>query len=131
MAAQLSADHAALFNGRNFIALGTIRADGTSHVSPVWGEYDGTHVVFNTAEGRAKHLHIERDPRVTLTVWNAENPYSYVEVVGTATVTTEGADDHINKMAKKYIDEDVYPWKKPGEVRLIVKVALSKVAGMQ
>lgn len=131
MAVQLSADHAALFNGKNFIALGTTRADGTAHVSPVWGEYDGTHVILNTALGRAKHRHMQRDPRVTLCVWNAENPYNYVEVTGTAELVDEGADAHINKMAKKYIDQDPYPWRKPGEVRVIARVTPEKVVGMQ
>jgi PPOX class probable F420-dependent enzyme len=119
---RLTAEQAALFNGPNFIALATVRDDGSPHVSPVWGEYDGEHVVFNTAERRAKWHHIRRDPRVTLTVWSGDNPYSYVEVTGTAELVSEGADAHIDKMAKKYLGEDVYPFRAPGEVRVIVKV---------
>ena len=120
-----------LFKGKNFAALGTIRPDGTAHVSPVWVDYDGENVVFNTSRGRAKEQHLVRDPRVTLTVWSAENPYEYVEVAGMAELVDEGAIDSINAMAKKYIDQDVYPWLKPGEQRVIVKVAALKVRGMQ
>jgi PPOX class probable F420-dependent enzyme len=128
--AQLTDAQTKLFTDRNFASLATIRKDGTAHVSPVWVDWDGTHAVFNTAKGRAKHRHIERDARVTLTVWSADDPYRYVEVTGTARLVDEGADEHINKMAKKYIDQDVYPWKGPDEVRVIVEVTPERVTGM-
>lgn len=130
MAVQLTEEQAAFFRKPNFAALATIRPDGTPHVSPVWVDYDGAHVLFNTAEGRAKWKHIERDPRVTLSAWNGDDPYGYVEVTGTAELVSEGADEHINKMAKKYIDQDVYPWKGPGEVRVIVRVTPERVGGL-
>lgn len=129
--AQLSETQAALFEGKNVAALGTIRPDGTPHVSPVWVDYDGEHVVFNTARGRAKEQHMAREPKVTLTVWNAENPYEYVEVVGTAELVDEGAVDHVNSMAKKYLGQDTYPWLQPGEQRVIVKVTPTKALGMK
>lgn len=129
MAVKLNAEQAKFFTDRNFFALATIRSDGTPHVSPVWGDYDGTHIVINTAEGRAKWKHIARDPRVTITAWDGSDPYGYVEVTGTAELVREGADDHINRMAKKYIDQDVYPWKGPDEVRVMVKVTPERVTG--
>ena len=119
---RLTDEQAAIFASKTFIAVGTTRPDGTAHVTPVWGEYDGTHVVFNTAEGRAKWHHIRRDPRVTLTAWDPEAPYRYVEVTGTAELISEGADAHIDKMAKKYLGQDRYGSRRPGEVRVIVRV---------
>jgi PPOX class probable F420-dependent enzyme len=127
----LSEAQASLFKGKNFAALGTIRADGTPHVSPVWVDYDGEHVIFNTSRGRAKEQQVGRDPRVTLTVWSAESPYEYVEVSGTAEFVDEGATDHIDAMAKKYLGQDTYPWLQPGERRVIVKVTPVKVTGMK
>lgn len=129
--ASLTEAQIALFKAKNFAALGTMRADGTPHVSPVWVDYDGENIIFNTAVGRAKALHIERDPRVTLAIWSAENAYEYVEVSGVAELTDEGGQEGINFMAKKYLGEDVYPWSKPGEKRLAGKVTAVTVRGMQ
>lgn len=129
--ATLSETQAALFAGKNFAAVATIRADGTPHVSPAWVDYDGERVLFNTTRGNAKHQHLVREPKVTLTVWSAENPYEYVEVVGTAELVYESAIDSINALAKKYIGEDTYPWLRPGEQRVIVKVTPTKTLGMK
>src|SRR5204862_6147772 len=82
--AKLTDEQAQLFLDKNFGALATIREDGTPHVTPVWVDYDGEHVVFNTATGRAKWKHMLRDPRVTIEVTSMENPYEYVTVIGTA-----------------------------------------------
>jgi PPOX class probable F420-dependent enzyme len=120
-----------LFKAKNFAALGTIRRDGTPHVSPVWVDYDGEHIIFNTSRGRAKALQIERDPRVTLAIWSAENAYKYVEVSGIAELTDEGGLEGINHMAKKYLGQDEYPWLKPGEQRLAGKISAVTVRGMQ
>lgn len=118
----LAPEQIALFDGPNFIALATTRPDGTPHVSPVWGEYDDGLIVVNTAEGRAKWRHMLRDPRVTVTVWAAAQPYEYVEVTGVAELDREGADAHIDKMAKKYLGVDDYPYRREGEVRVIVRI---------
>lgn len=125
--AQLSPEEAAYFENANFAAFATIRKDGSPHVSPVWVDYDGTNIVCNTQEGRAKWKHLVRDPRVTLQVQNPENPYNYIEVSGTATLTTEGGDAHIDKLAKKYMGVDSYPLRQPGDVRVIVTIAPEKV----
>jgi PPOX class probable F420-dependent enzyme len=112
----------ALFDGPNVISLATTRSDGTPHVTPVWGEYEDGLIVVNTAEGRAKWRHILRDPRVTVTVWDAAQPYEYVEVTGDAELVREGADAHIDKLAKKYLGLDEYPYRREGEVRVIVRI---------
>jgi PPOX class probable F420-dependent enzyme len=124
----LTEQQAKFFRDTNFASVGTIRPDGSAHMTPVWIDYDGEHVLFNTAYGRAKVHHIQRDPRVTIEVTATENPYSYVEVTGTAELVDEGADEHIDKMAKKYIGEDLYPWRQPGERRVIVRVKPERVS---
>jgi PPOX class probable F420-dependent enzyme len=105
--------------------------DGTPQVTPVWFDWDGKNLIFNSARGRQKDLNVRRDPRVTLTISDPENPYRYVEVRGRVTdITQEGAGDHIDKMAKKYLDKDKYPFAQPGEVRVLYTVRPEKVQGM-
>ena len=127
---RLTADEAKLFLEPNFGSVATVRADGSPHVTPVWVDYDGEHVVFNTAEGRAKVRNLRRDPRVAIEVYGRENPYSYVAVTGTAEIVEEGADEHIDKLAKKYLGVDTYPYRRPGERRLIVRVRPERVDGL-
>ena len=120
-----------LLSKKAFAHLGTLRRDGSAHVSPVWVDFDGTHVRFNTARGRAKANHIARDPRVTLSIQDPDNAYRYVEIRGrVAEATEQGADAHIDALAKKYLGQDRYPWRRPGEVRLMVKVVPEHVHGM-
>jgi PPOX class probable F420-dependent enzyme len=112
-----------LLEAANFCHVATLRADGSVHGVPVWVDVDGGRAVLNTAEGRAWVRNLERDPRVTLTVQNAENPYEYVEVRGrVAERTHEGADAHIDALAKKYMGVDEYPLRQPGEQRVILRV---------
>ena len=125
--AAISERVARLFLDRNFACVATIREDGTPHVTPVWIDYDGENVVFNTAVGRAKERHLRRDPRVTVEVHEHDDPYSYVQVTGTAELTTEGADEHIDKMAKKYFGIDRYRSRAPGEQRILVIVRVEQV----
>ena len=129
--AKLTDKQAALFRGKNWGTVTTLRADGSPHSTPVWIDTDGENVVFNTAVGRAKERHLRRDPRVSVTVLPAEDQQSgYVSVTGTAELVEEGAVDHINKMAKKYIGQDEYPWLQPGEQRIIVRIKPDKVDSM-
>jgi PPOX class probable F420-dependent enzyme len=118
------AGHAAdLLKGKNFAQVATLRADGSVHVAPVWVDVQDGRPVLNTAEGRAWPRNLERDPRVTVTVQNLENPYEYVTIRGTvAERTHDGADAHIDAMAKKYLDQDSYPFRQPGEQRVIIRV---------
>jgi PPOX class probable F420-dependent enzyme len=112
-----------LLKAKNFANVSTLNADGSIHSAPVWVDVDDGKVVVNTAEGRVWPRNLERDPRVTVTVQNMENPYEYLEVRGqVAERTTEGADEHINRLAKKYLGVDEYPYRQPGEQRVIIRI---------
>ena len=129
--AKLTDKQAELFRGKNWGTVVTLRKDGSPHATPVWIDTDGENVLFNTAVGRAKERHIRRDPRVAITVLPAENQQAgYVAVTGTAEIIEEGAVDHIDKLAKKYLGEDKYPYLQDGEQRVIVKVTPDKVDSM-
>ena len=120
-----------IFDKKAFAYIGTVGSDGTAQVTPVWCEFDGTHVVFNTARGRIKDKNLSRNPRITIAAADPDNPYRYVQVRGRVVDTTEqGADAHIDKLAKKYLGQDRYPGRRPGEVRVIVKVVPERVQGM-
>ncbi|MCC6554222.1 MAG: PPOX class F420-dependent oxidoreductase [Polyangiaceae bacterium] len=130
MAVTLTDAQRALLDGKNFAYLATIDANGAPQVTPVWIEYDGTHVRFNTEEKRAKTRHLRNNPRVAICVSNAENPYHYIEIRGTvAEITREGADEMINRLSRRYFGKD-YPYNQPGDVRLLVKVTPERVFGM-
>jgi PPOX class probable F420-dependent enzyme len=112
-----------LFQKRAFASLGTIMPDGRPQVTPVWCDFDGEHVIFNSAKGRQKDKNVRRDPRVALAIIDPENPYRYLEIRGRVVeITEDGASAHIDKMAKKYLGVDKYPYGQPGEVRVIYKV---------
>jgi PPOX class probable F420-dependent enzyme len=112
-----------LLKAKNFVVVSTLRPDGSVHAAPTWVDVQDGKPVLNTAEGRAWLANLQRDPRVTLTVQNAENPYEYVTVRGRVTErTTEGADEHIDALAKKYMGVDSYPLRKPGEQRVILRI---------
>lgn len=112
-----------LLRDKNFCHVSTLRRDGSVHTAPVWIDVQDGRPVLNTAEGRAWPRNLERDPRVTLTVQNMANPYEYLEVRGrVAERTHEGADAHIDALAKKYMGVDEYPLRQPGEQRVILRV---------
>jgi len=112
-----------LLNGKNFATVATLRGDGSVHAAPVWVDVQDGRPALNTAEGRAWPRNLERDPRVTLTVQNMENPYEYVEVRGRVVERTrDGADEHIDALAKKYMGVEEYPLRQPGEQRVIIRV---------
>src|SRR5205814_1200588 len=101
-----------LFEKRVFAGLATLMPDGSPQVTPVWIDYDGENVVFNTAAGRQKDKNLQADSRVALMLMDPDNPYRYLEVRGMVIErTTDGADAHINKMAKKYMNRDEYPFR--------------------
>jgi len=111
--------YADLFQKRAFGSLGTLMADGSPQVTPVWIDLEGGRLVVNSAKGRAKDRNMRRDPRVSIAVMDPDNPYRYLEVRGRVVeVTEQGADQHIDKMAKKYMDKDTYPYRQKGEVRV-------------
>lgn len=120
-----------LFEKKVFAGLATLMPNGSPQVTPVWIDYDGENVVFNTAVGRQKDKNMQADGRVSLSLSDPDNPYRYLEVRGTVVErTTEGADDHINKMAKKYLGQDVYPFRQPGEVRVIYKIKPERTSSL-
>ena len=102
-----------------FASLATIGPDGHPQVTVVWLHVEGDQVVFNTAEGRAKHRNMVADPRVTVMLLDPENGYRYAELRGTVEVTTDGADESIDELAQKYLGTD-YPFRRDGEVRVKV-----------
>lgn len=105
----------------------TLRADGSPHSTVVWVDVEDGAVLFNTETGRAKPRHLERDPRVTVIVVDPNDPYRWVSVSGRAETTLEGADEHIDKLAKKYLGEDEYPWHNPEEARVLVRIRPERV----
>ena len=124
MAAQIEGRIRELIEEPNFCFVATLRADGTPHVTPVWVDHDGDTIFLNTAKGRAWPANLERDPRVTLTIPNRDNQYEYVSIRGHLDAfVEEGADAHIDKLAKKYLGQDTYPYRQPGEERIIVRIA--------
>ena len=109
--------------GRNFGALATLMPDGSPQVSILWVDSDGEHIIINTGEGRVKPDNIRRDPRVAIAINDSENPYKTAMVRGEVVAEThDGTEEHIDKMAKKYIGQDKYPWRQPGERRIIFKI---------
>jgi PPOX class probable F420-dependent enzyme len=112
-----------LFQKRAFASLATLMPDGSPQVTPVWVDYDGTHVIVNSARGRQKDRNMERDRRVALSIQDPDNPYRYIQVRGRVeTIAEEGADAGIDKLAKKYTGADKYPNRRAGEVRVIYKI---------
>lgn len=105
----------------------TVRPDGSLHGTVVWVDVDGEDVIFNTAIGRAKERHLRADPRVQISVLDPEQPYHYLNVSGTARLETEGADEVIDRLARKYLGADKYPFRQPGEQRITVRITPEKV----
>ena len=120
-----------LFEKKAFAHLATVSTAGIPQSTPVWVDFDGTHVRVNTARGRIKDRNLQANPRVALSILDPENPYRYVQVSGrVAEMTEQGADAHIDALAKKYLGQDTYPHRRPGEVRVMVKIAPERVQTM-
>jgi len=105
----------------------TLRPNGSPHTTVVWVDVDTDVAMFNAAVGRAKERYLRNDPRVSLIVVDPENAYRWVSVDGTAELTTDGADAQIDKLAKKYLGQDEYPWRKPEEQRITVRIRPNRV----
>lgn len=130
MPAPLSEDLLALLRKPLLAHVATVMPDGTPQSTPVWIDTDGEHVLFNTAKGRVKHRNILRNPAVALSFVDDENPYRMVEIRGTAEVVEDGADEHIDSLTKKYLNQDKYPFRQPGEERVIVRIRPVAIAGV-
>lgn len=119
-----------LFRARNFGHVSSLLPDGSPHAAVVWIDEAEGRITFNSAEGSVKVRNLRRDPRVAVSVHDQENPYLAVVVRGMASLTTAGADDHIDALTRKYTDMDRYPdeWKAPGERRVKVVVTPETIA---
>jgi PPOX class probable F420-dependent enzyme len=105
----------------------TLREDGSPHSTIVWVEQADGEVSFNTASGRAKERHLEGDQRFALLVVDPQNAYQWIAFSGTAELTRDDADAQIDRLAKKYLGQDEYPWRKPEEERIKVRLRFDKV----
>jgi PPOX class probable F420-dependent enzyme len=120
-----------LLEKKAFAHLGTIMKDGSPQVTPVWFDHDGTHIRVNTAKGRWKDKNMRNRPQVALSILDPDNPYRYMQIRGKVVdVTENGADAHIDSLAKKYLGQDKYPFRQPGEARVIYKVSVDRVNTM-
>jgi PPOX class probable F420-dependent enzyme len=122
MTKKLSPQELELLNEPQIATVATVMADGSPQLTPVWIDTDGEAILFNTAKGRVKHRNLVRNPKVAVTVVDKNDFYRLVNVRGTAEIVEEGADDHIDKLAKKYLGADSYPWRKADEQRVIVRI---------
>ena len=120
-----------LFQKKAFGAFTTLMPDGSPQTTPVWVDYKNGEVWVNSALGRQKDKNVRREPRVAVSIQDPENPYRYVEVRGKVKeITEKGADEHIDAMAKKYLGQDKYPFRQPGEKRVLYKIAIDKAVPM-
>ena len=120
--------HADILDKPSLAHLSTLMGDGSPHTAPVWIDTDKGHVVVNSAEGRVKDRNIRRDPRVSLSLTDPENPYRSLTIRGRVVkITNEGADAHIDQMAKKYLGVDTYPYRSPTEVRVLYYIEPEKI----
>lgn len=107
----------------------SLKADGTPQVTMVWMDVEGDEALFNTAEGRVKPRNLRRDPRVQVAIQHRVDPQAYAVLHGRTTITDEGADAHIDKLAKRFLGLDRYPFRTPSEQRLIVRIAVDRITG--
>ena len=120
-----------LFDKKAFANLATLMPDGTPQVTPVWCDFDGSHILVNSAKGRRKDINMHERPKVALSILDPDNPYRYLEIRGTVEeITEDGAAAHIDKMAKKYLGVEKYPFTKPGEVRVLYKIKPEHASSM-
>lgn len=128
---QVPKSHADILNKPAFAHLSTLMSDGSPQSSAVWVDTEGGSIVINSAEGRLKDRNIRRDPRVAVSVTDPENPYRSLMIRGrVAKITNDGADRHIDRMAKKYMGVDEYPFRQPGEVRVMYYIEPDRISAM-
>jgi len=119
-----------LLDEKHYGVVTDINADGSPHSTVIWVDHDGRHLLFNTAYGRLKTRNMEREPRVSVIVFDPANPFDRTLTVrGRVEFIDEGADDHIDRLARKYRGVDRYPWRRPDEQRVTVRVIAEKISG--
>ena len=107
----------------------TYNDKGSAQLTMVWMDVEGDDVVFNTSEGRRKSQNLRRDPRIIVSVQDRNDPQAHAVFYGKARVTEAGADEHIDKLAKRFLGADKYPFRQPGEKRLIVRIGVDRIGG--
>ena len=122
-----------LFEDKNFVFLSSLMKDGSPHVTPTWTDIENGNILINTAIGRIKQKNISRDPRVALAISAQNNPYDMVTIRGKVIeqISGDAAEEHIDKLAKKYIGQDKYPGRSPGEKRVLLKIKPEKIFHMK
>jgi PPOX class probable F420-dependent enzyme len=121
-----------LLDGPIVISLATLMKDGAPQVQPVWCNYDGTHILVNTAKGRQKYFNMRQRPAVTVLAIDPKDDMRWIEVRGKVVESTEqGAEAHIDELARLYMGVDTYPFRKAGEVRVIFKIAPQRVVTLE
>ena len=117
-----------LLNGKNLVFIATIMKDGSPQVSPVWADFEDEHIMVNTAEGRIKHKNVLRDPRVALSIVDSNNPLDMTSIKGTVVEIIPDYDYiHANKLTKKYLGKETYPFRRENEKRIIFKIKPEKI----
>lgn len=121
-----------LFEDKNFVFLSSLMKDGSPHVTPTWVDIENGNILINTAIGRIKQKNISRDPRVALAIADQNNPYDMVTIRGKVIeqISGDSAEEHIDKLAKKYIGKDKYPGRSPGEKRILLKIKPERIFHM-
>ena len=131
MAATIPEQFKDLFQKKAFANLATLMPDGRPQVTPVWCDLDGSDIRINTAKGRVKDKNMRRNKNVALSIFDPDNPYRHLAVQGEVVeITEQGADAHIDALAKKYLGKDKYPFRQPGEVRVMYKIRPDRVSQM-
>jgi PPOX class probable F420-dependent enzyme len=131
MAANIPEGYKDLFQKKAFANLATLMPDGRPQVTPVWVDFDGSHIRINSAKGRVKDKNMRRNNKVALSIVDPDNAYRHLAVQGEVVeITEQGADAHINALAKKYLGKDQYPYRQPGEVRVTYKIRPDRVTQM-
>jgi PPOX class probable F420-dependent enzyme len=131
MAEKIPEEFKDLFGKVAYANIATVMPDGTPQVTPVWFDYDGNYLRVNSAKGRVKDKNMRRNKNVALSIQDPDNAYRYLALRGKVDeITEEGADAHIDSLAKKYLGKDKYPFRGPGEVRVIYKIRPEKISTM-
>ena len=128
MAAALSETARKIFDDHNYVVLATINPDGSPQTSVLWAKRDGDDILLSTVRGRKKTRNIERDPRVSLTAYDKVNPYNYIEIRGSVTLTEEGGRELIDELSRYYRGES-YPEEPEGTVRVVVRLTPDRITG--
>ena len=124
-------DYKDLLKSSALAHIATIGPKGEPQSTPVWFDWDGEHILFSQTKNRQKYRNVQREPRIALSIVDPSNPYRYLEVRGkVASIDEDANNKFINSMAKKYINQDVYPWHQPGDERVVVVIEPERVSRM-